>query len=60
MTNFEKIKAMSIKEMVEFIMDIIGEDGCYCCPANEFWVKYCKDSFDCYEPIGKWLESEVD
>lgn len=57
MTNFEKIKSMSIEEMAEFLDDYFGEmcgavDNCGCCPF--FSETGCEGS------TRKWLESEVE
>ena len=50
MNNFEKIKAMSIDEMVEFIINP---------PCNDI---FCEDCFcgdtDCQYRIKQWLEQE--
>ena len=58
MTNFEKIKAMSLEEMAARITSYADCDYCNYCPA----FKFCNSSgiFGCYEVIEKWLESEVD
>lgn len=50
MTNYEKIKAMSIDEMAEFL-DI---PACHYCVAKEI----CKEKTSCYLYIKRWLESE--
>ena len=53
MSNYEKIKNMSIDEMADFLEDIYGVD-CNC-PA-----KASCDMFDsCLQAIVAWLESEV-
>lgn len=55
MTNFERIKAMSVEEMVEFM---IYPTDCPYCPkkdlCNNLPVFYRKNC------LKKWLESEVD
>lgn len=52
MTNFEKIKAMSVEEMANFILTICtDEGGCYLCHVyNNDYVDYIKE----------YLESEVE
>ena len=55
MTNFEKIKNMTVEEMVEFI---ILKDDCECC-------KYADDDdacdeFECRDGIKAWLEQEAE
>lgn len=55
MTNFEKIKNMSPKEMAKFINSIVA-----CCLDI---VAYCLDveeRADCIPFIEKWLNSEVE
>ena len=62
MTNYEKIKAMSVEEMATAISDSISSEPCdYCLYSDE---KYCygilcnrqKDS----EIVAEWLNSEVE
>lgn len=60
MTNFEKIKTMSIDEMVEFL-EAVGDSPCttICnnfdkCRLNNSIERICKNHFK------EWLESEVD
>lgn len=57
MTNFEKIKAMSVEEMAELVNDKVDSE-CSECPASD----YCAASTFtyCYEIIKEWLESEVE
>lgn len=50
MTNFERIKAMSVDRMADFLYSSIGSE--YCKNA-------CTESFRCYDCLRKWLESEV-
>lgn len=69
MTNFEKIKAMSIKEMAEFLTE---GDTCflcdYCrgyCTVDESLEDYCpEEDFGtdkaCYDGHKKWLEREIE
>ena len=70
MTNYERIKNMSIEEMAEFLKTCVSDDlihgiGCYQC--IDYGTHHYTDG-DCeatcsYFPIGlnvkKWLESEV-
>ena len=62
MTNFEKIKAMSVEKLAEAL-----DDWCHCagCPASEI----CNSFFPtekfprrvvCADYLKKWLESEVE
>lgn len=61
MTNFEKIKNMSVEEMAIAISKGVSSDPCDYCEANE-----CEcHGGECYslednEIIQKWLESEVE
>lgn len=51
MTNFEKIKAMSVEEMAEWIDETIAT-RCDACPAE----KICTIEQSCVGTIIKWLE----
>lgn len=54
MTNFDRIKAMSVEEMAEFLENMeYGE--CYCCPYRN---KVCPDT--CKIGYKEFLESEVE
>lgn len=61
MTNFEKIKAMSVEKLAEAL-----DDWCHCagCPASEICNSFfrLKNSPDvwCALTTKKWLESEVE
>ncbi len=64
MTNFEKIKVMSLDEMAEFVR---GRWGCAVCIysklPNAKKAKYClahDEPSGCKRGIRAWLESEVD
>ena len=52
MTNYERIKQMSVEEMASYFC--IG--GLPICPLH---APHCKDN-KCPECFKKWLESEVD
>ncbi len=52
MTNFEKIKQMSVEEMTEF-MSTIDTSACSCCKGKCACMS-CRDGFRA------WLESEAD
>ena len=54
MTNFEKIKNMTIEEMAEWMQSDIS--GCFCCTYGHDFT--CPNS--CIYGISKWLEGEVD
>lgn len=56
MTNYEKIKAMSVEEMAEFINT--DADDCINCPAFVFCDTVSDGS--CHAIIEKWLESEAE
>lgn len=53
MTNFEKIKAMSVRNMAMFLCEI-GQYGCFECP-----VYSACDIASCDE-LEEWLESEAE
>jgi hypothetical protein len=56
MTNYERIKAMSVDELASFFCNIIteveAEDPCAICPAR----KHCRYG---HTGMKDWLESEV-
>ena len=54
MTNYKKIKNMSVKEMADFI------DRNDCCDCCAYRVDGCRALIDCPEGIKKWLESEAE
>ena len=56
MTNYEKIKAMSVEEMAEWL-DCIPT-GCKFCPARE--ICEITIALDCTMTFKQWLESEVE
>lgn len=54
MTNYERIKSMTVEEMA---MSIYSRDHCLTCPL----FPGCKVSgVNCLEEIEKWLMQEVD
>lgn len=59
MTNYERVKQMSIEEMVDFINH--ETDGiCSCCHNDvRFGVERCYEQGLCARGIKMWLESEV-
>lgn len=57
MTNFEKIKAMSVEEMAWRIARDIGGE-CYSCPAGDICIM--ANNKGCRGVIRDWLESEVE
>ena len=56
-TNYERIKAMSVKEMAEWLKQYIS---CEKCPQSDF----CTDNFttvdECNEVFENWLENETE
>lgn len=56
MTNYERIKEMSEKEMAEFFF--IHDEGCKNCCAKKFCESSGEDT--CLFFIQKWLKSEVE
>lgn len=59
MTNYEKIKAMSVEDVSTLLNDVTffcRYDECEKCPINKF-----KSDFGCSDvSIKQWLESEAD
>ena len=62
MTNFEKIKGMTVEEMVYFLKDAQdGDDCCSLCAFDHEEYKLCTSQrVSCIDGYKKWLESEVD
>ena len=54
MTNYEKIKAMSVEEMAKWFEYM--PDDCSSCPAHVV----CGVGLSCVDTLIKWLESEVE
>ena len=59
-TNYERIRNMTIEEMVRFIFGVQNEirDKCYCANAEQC-ICYEGDEV-CFCGIEKWLNSEVE
>lgn len=66
MTNYEKIKNMSVEEMAEWLDEIISGNSCYLCAKNDIgkrdcWLKSLSDRIRlCVKNRRLWLESEVE
>lgn len=60
MTNYEKIKAMSVEEMAKVIEKTISYNlCCYCIGKRKDCPNYCGGKEE-YEIVLEWLESEVE
>lgn len=55
MTNFEKIKQMSVEDMADFFARM---KYCRCCPIKAFCLN--TDGIGCRNVFRKWLESEAE
>lgn len=53
MTNYERIKQMSVDELADFL--------CYneCCYMCAFCDRLCKVDEECHEGISEWLKREA-
>ena len=62
MTNYERIKNMSVEEMAQRILDGISSDPCAYCQHNDYAcdMGYGCDNTNDLETLKQWLESEVD
>lgn len=62
MTNYEKIKNMSIEEMTVFFDNICNSilSDCSLCPAYNLCRTGDNWSNECIKNINSWLESEVE
>lgn len=58
MTNFEKIKAMSVEEMANQIRNAADLSDCNMCPAATV-CENCR-GISCLGILTEWLESEVE
>lgn len=62
MTNFEKIKNMSVEELAQVMDNAISD--CDWCPINKFCKIHDNDHFDefitCSNTWMQWLKSEVE
>lgn len=53
MTNFERIKAMSVEEMAKCLCEMMTAECCdFSCPAREYCTPHNNG-------LPRWLESEV-
>lgn len=66
MTNYEKIKNMSVEDMAEWLDEILSGNGCYslCARKGDDCGYWDKDEFErvdlCIKNRKLWLESEVE
>lgn len=60
MTNAEKIKRMTEKELTDFLYDIATSNECVICGFKEGWLCGRKDNETCHDGVMKWLKSEVE
>lgn len=66
MTNFEKIKNMSVEEMAEWLDEILSDNSCYPCKIKDIdKCGYFGKDFDsrcqlCVRNRKLWLNSEVE
>ncbi len=61
MTEFEKIKSMTVEEMASFLYEIIDKlEDCCCCPADDFCDEHSTRLGCTTRMFIEWLESEVD
>lgn len=58
MTNFEKIKNMSIEEIADKLNGLIS--SCECCPIQKFCDKDIEHYVGCMSMLEKWLKSEAE
>lgn len=59
MTNFEKIKSMSKKELAKFIDEIGDECTCICC-SYRYRHEICDVDKKCIDGCKEWLDMEVE
>lgn len=69
-TNYERIKNMTIEEMVNWFTDVdeapecLGCKMCLYCAKSEYddgkfkMIQCCDENFNCTEGIKEWLQAE--
>lgn len=57
MTNYEKIKSMTVEEMTEFIVNFDTDEFCRCCDEVSAFC-FCRGN-KCNEAVAEWLNEEV-
>jgi hypothetical protein len=72
MTNYEKIKNMSIEEMVKFFTDSDDAKECLICKMCMYcaktkykdgrfqFVQCCDEEIECEKGIKEWLQADYD
>ena len=56
MTNYKKIKSMSIKKMAKFLYSF--EMPCEMCPCSDVHYHCMDPNYDCKKTIKDWLKAE--
>ena len=56
MTNYEKIKSMSIKKIAKFLYSF--EMPCEMCPCNGDDYSCMDSNYDCKKTLKDWLKAE--
>lgn len=65
MTNYEKIKSMSIDDMAVMLLDESEQSYTYCfnCSHQSLYAPHCTSTnirTDCIKAVKNWLESEAE
>lgn len=65
MTNYDRIKAMSVEEMAEILLDVRENHFTYCnyCSHQSYYAPHCSSTdfeTDCRYAVKEWLNSEVE
>ena len=65
MTNYERIKEMSVEEMAEMLLDESENNFTYCnyCNHQSYYAPHCQSTdfeTDCRYAVKEWLNSEVE
>lgn len=62
MTNFERIKGMSVEELANFLLKIIDQNTAQCIIGEGIckWEDYPTHNKGCKDCFKEWLESECD
>ena len=66
MTNYERIKAMSVEELADYTLEGLSSSVCDYCPYNSYEcvTNYsfcvCKTESEEKQVVAKWLNSEAE
>lgn len=59
MTNYERIKNMTVEEIAKIIINTVEDCQQYCLFTKDGKCNSFGNNFDCENGVKQWLESEV-